>query len=67
MKTSRPMSGRDESTIGVVSGVLMCTPPFSRRVLRLFPDADLLHVANTDHWGLLNHPEIYRAMKHWLA
>jgi hypothetical protein len=44
-----------------------CTPPFSRRVLRLFPDADLLHVAETNHWGVLNHPEVYRAMKHWLA
>ena len=41
--------------------------PFSRRMLRLFPDADLLHVSRTDHWGLLNHPEVYRAMTHWLA
>lgn len=43
------------------------TPPFSRRLLRLFPDADLLHVDNTDHFGLLNHPEVYRAMSRWLA
>ncbi len=41
--------------------------PFSRRMLRLFPDADLLHVPHTDHWGLLNHPEVHRAMTHWLA
>jgi pimeloyl-ACP methyl ester carboxylesterase len=67
--------GSPRSPLGRIFGDLLvrrgsatgCTPPFSRRVLRLFPDADLLHVSNTDHWGLLNHPEIYRAMKHWLA
>jgi hypothetical protein len=34
---------------------------------RLFPDADVLHVGGTDHFGLLNHPEIHRAMRDWLA
>jgi hypothetical protein len=34
---------------------------------RLFPDADVLHVGGTDHFGLLNHPEIHRAMRGWLA
>ena len=38
----------------------------SPRMLRLFPDADLLQVAS-DRSGLLNHPEVYRAMRHWLA
>jgi pimeloyl-ACP methyl ester carboxylesterase len=67
--------GSPRSPLGKLLGDLLvrrgsatgCTPPFSRKVLRLFPDADLLHVAETNHWGLLNHPEIYRAMKHWLA
>jgi pimeloyl-ACP methyl ester carboxylesterase len=67
--------GSPRSPLGKIFGDLLvrrgsatgCTPPFSRKVLRLFPDADLLHVAETNHWGLLNHPEIYRAMKHWLA
>lgn len=33
----------------------------------LFPDADVLHLGGTDHFGLLNHPEIHRAMEDWLA
>ncbi|MCW2845924.1 MAG: hypothetical protein JWN22_3840 [Nocardioides sp.] len=33
----------------------------------LFPGADVLHVGRTDHFGLLNHPEIHRAMRDWLA
>ncbi len=39
----------------------------SRKLLRLFPDADLLHIPNTDHFGLLNHPDVFRALKEWLA
>jgi hypothetical protein len=38
-----------------------------RRGGRLFPDADVLHVGRTDHFGLLNHPAIHRAMEDWLA
>ncbi len=38
-----------------------------RRALRLFPDADLLHVPNAGHFALLNHPDVYRAMEQWLA
>ena len=33
-----------------------------RRSLRLFPDADVLHVANAGHFALLNHPEVDHAM-----
>ena len=33
----------------------------------LFPGADVLHVGRTDHFGLLNHPEIHRALLRWLA
>ncbi len=38
-----------------------------RRGGRLFPEADVLHVGRTDHFGLLNHPDIHRAMEDWLA
>ena len=38
-----------------------------RRELRLFPDADLLHVPHTDHFALLNHPDVDRALREWLA
>lgn len=32
----------------------------------LFPDATVLRVGRTDHFGLINHPEIHRALKEWL-
>jgi pimeloyl-ACP methyl ester carboxylesterase len=38
-----------------------------RRTLRLFPDADILHVPRAHHFSLLNHPEVDRAMRGWLA
>ena len=33
----------------------------------MFPDADVLHVRGTDHFGLLNHPDVYAALRDWLA
>ena len=33
---------------------------------RLFPGADLLHVPGADHFGLLNHPDVRRALLDWL-
>jgi pimeloyl-ACP methyl ester carboxylesterase len=39
----------------------------TRRALRLFPDADVLHIPNADHFSLLNHPEVFQALKSWLA
>ncbi|WP_067434357.1 lipase family alpha/beta hydrolase [Nocardioides jensenii] len=39
----------------------------SRRQPDLFPDADVLHVPGSDHFGLLNHPDVHEAMKRWLA
>ena len=33
----------------------------------LFPGADVLHVGRTDHFGLLNHPDVHAAMERWLA
>jgi hypothetical protein len=38
-----------------------------RRGRELFPGADVLHVGRTDHFGLLNHPDVLRAMERWLA
>jgi hypothetical protein len=34
---------------------------------RLFPGAETLHVGRTDHFGLLNHPEVHAAMERWLS
>lgn len=38
-----------------------------RRGPEMFPGADVLHVPGTDHFGLLNHPDVYDALKRWLA
>jgi len=38
-----------------------------RRGPEMFPDADVLHVPGTDHFGLLNHPDVYDALKRWLT
>jgi len=33
----------------------------------LFPGGTVLHVGRTDHFGLLNHPEVHSALRDWLA
>ena len=38
-----------------------------RHGVELFPGADVLHLGNTDHFGLLNHPDVHRLMGEWLA
>lgn len=37
-----------------------------RRGRAMFPDADVLHVRG-DHFDLLNHPEVYNALRTWLT
>jgi len=32
----------------------------------LFPDADVLHLPETGHFGLLNHPDVHTALTEWL-
>ena len=61
--------GSDRSPLGRLFGDLLVrqsSASATRRALRLFPDADLLHVPNADHFSLLNHPEVFRAIKGWL-
>ncbi|WP_183092461.1 PGAP1-like alpha/beta domain-containing protein [Nocardioides stalactiti] len=38
-----------------------------KRGTELFPDAETLHVGRTDHFGILNHPEVLAALRRWLA
>jgi pimeloyl-ACP methyl ester carboxylesterase len=33
----------------------------------LFPGAEVLHVGRTGHFGLLDHPDVHRALRRWLA
>jgi pimeloyl-ACP methyl ester carboxylesterase len=56
--------------VGDVVGDLLVRPRSAygrNRGRTLFPDADVLHVGRTDHFGLLNHPEVHDALKRWLA
>jgi hypothetical protein len=52
-------------------GDLLVTPRSAvgrdRRGTDLFPDAEVLHLGRTDHFGLLNHPEVHTALVRWLA
>jgi len=38
-----------------------------RRGAEMFPDGEALHVGRTDHFGILNHPEVLAGLKRWLA
>ena len=62
--------GSERSPVGALFGDLLVRRASAtglRRSLRLFPDADVLHVANAGHFALLNHPEVDHAMSGWLA
>ena len=62
--------GSARSPIGRLLGDLLVRQSSAtacRRALRLFPDADCLHIPNADHFSLLNHPDVFRAIKGWLA
>ena len=53
-------------------GDLLVTPQSAtgrnkRTGTNLFPGAEVLRLANTDHFGLLNHPDVYTAMDRWLC
>jgi hypothetical protein len=56
--------------VGHVVGDLLVRPrsAYGRdRTRTLFPGADVLHLGGTDHFGLLNHPEVHAALKRWLS
>jgi hypothetical protein len=57
--------------VGHVVGDLLVRPHSAygrdKRGGELFPGAAVLHVGRTDHFGLLNHPDVHRAMEDWLA
>ena len=64
------LTSSERHPVGHVVGDLLVRPrsAYGRdRRRTLFPDADVLHVGGTDHFGLLNHPEVHAAMKRWLA
>lgn len=52
-------------------GDLLVTPRSAvgqdRRGADLFPGAEVLHLPRTDHFGLLNHPDVHAALARWLG
>lgn len=52
-------------------GDLLVTPASAvgrdRRGTDLFPGAEVLRLGRTDHFGLLNHPEVHEALARWLT
>ncbi|MGB0099914.1 MAG: hypothetical protein WBP61_06500 [Nocardioides sp.] len=57
--------------VGHVVGDLLVRTPSAygrdRSGRELFPGATVLHLGRTDHFGLLNHPEVHRALQDWLC
>jgi len=57
--------------VGSVVGDLLVRPRSAagrdKRGRELFPGAETLHVGNSDHWGMINHPEVLEALRRWLA
>ena len=65
------LSASERHPVGHVVGDLLVRPRSAygtdRRGQELFPGAERLHVGRTDHFGLLNHPEVLTALRTWLA
>jgi hypothetical protein len=57
--------------VGHVVGDLLVRPRSAygrdKRGGELFPGAEVLHLGRTDHFGLLNHPDVHAALERWLA
>jgi hypothetical protein len=67
---SATLTRSERHPVGHLVGDLLVRPrsAYGRdRQRTLFPGADVLHVGRTDHFGLLNHPEVHRALQQWLA
>ena len=65
------LTARPRHPVGHVVGDLLVRVPSAygrdRYGAELFPGADVLHVGRADHFDLLNHPRIHRALQEWLA
>ena len=65
------LTASQRNPVGDVVGDLLVRPRSAygrdRRGRELFPGADVLHVGRTDHFGLLNHPQVLASLREWLA
>ncbi|HET6628027.1 MAG TPA: alpha/beta fold hydrolase [Nocardioidaceae bacterium] len=64
------LAGSHRHPVSEVLGDLFVRYPSAvgkaRRGRAMFPGADVLHVPGAGHFDLLNHPDVYDAMKSWL-
>lgn len=63
------LTGSAAHPVGQIVGDLLVrvASAHGRRGLSdLFPDAEVLHLPRTDHFGLLNHPDVHARMREWL-
>lgn len=67
---SATLTASPEHPVGYVVGDLLVRQRSAygrdRRGRELFPGAETLHVGSTDHFGLLNHPEVLASLRTWL-
>lgn len=65
------LAGSHRHPVSEVLGDLLVRYPSAtgrpRRGQEMFPGADVLHVPRAGHFDLLNHPDVYTAMKDWLG
>ncbi len=65
------LAGSARHPVSEVAGDMLVRWPSAigrpRRGPEMFPGADTLHVPGADHFDLLNHPDVYAALRRWLA
>ncbi len=68
---SATLTRSPRNPLGAVAGDLLVRPASAHGRARegwsLFPGAEVLHVGRADHFALLNHPRVDRALQEWLA
>lgn len=63
------LGGSERNPVGHLVGDLLVRVPSAhgrRGPSDLFPDAEELHVPRSNHFGLLNHPDVHARMREWL-
>ncbi|MFL6151866.1 MAG: hypothetical protein ACJ72B_05740, partial [Ornithinibacter sp.] len=65
------LTASERHPVGHLVGDLLVRPPSAygrdRHGHELFPSGDVLHVGRADHFDLLNHPDVHRALRGWLG
>ncbi|WP_121251999.1 alpha/beta hydrolase [Nocardioides ferulae] len=65
------VTGSPRHPVGHVVGDLLVRVPSAcghdRHGVELFPGAEVLHVGRADHFDLLNHAHVHRALRSWLG